>query len=288
MGYTKYKAFLKVVELNSFTKAGKCLGYTQSAISQMLNSLEEELNTTLLFRNKSGIKITNEGIELLPFIKEVCDSYDILNERAVSINSIDRGIIKIGLIPSVAYTWIADIMSEFREKYPNVKYELTTGNSKEIQNRVKDQDIDFGITYSPVISELMGVKLMDEELCLIGAKSNKINKKLTFEELAQLNFIWSKGNEEFCVLEEMLSKKGINLKKNLEAPDLLASVALAEKDLGLVVVNKTLAEKFQCNIDVVELELDSTREVSIILNDLNRISRTGKCFLDLLVEKYCE
>lgn len=288
MGYTKYKAFLKVVELNSFTKAGKCLGYTQSAISQMLNSLEEELNTTLLFRNKSGIKITNEGIELLPFIKEVCDSYDILNERAVSINSIDRGIIKIGLINSVAYTWISDIMSEFREKYPNVKYELTTGNSKEIQNMVKSQDIDFGITYSPVISELMGVSLMEEELCLIGAKGDWTNQKFTIDELAPLNFIWSKGNEEFCLLEEIFSKKEIYLKKVLEAPDLLSSITLAEKDLGLVVVNKTLAEKFQCNIDVIELELDSTREVSIILNDLNRISRTGKCFLDLLVEKYCE
>lgn len=288
MGYTKYKAFLKVVELNSFTKAGKCLGYTQSAISQMLNSLEEELNTTLLFRNKSGIKITNEGIELLPFIKEVCDSYDILNERAVSINSIDRGIIKIGLIPSVAYTWIADIMSEFREKYPNVKYELTPGTSKDLQNMVKKQDIDFGITYSPVISELIGVKLMDEELCLIGAKSNKINKKINFQELGKLNFIWSKENEEFCLLEEMLNKKGISLNKVLEAPDFLSSVALAEKNLGLIVVNKTLAEKFKCNVDMIELELDSTREVSIILNDLNRISRTGKCFLDLLVEKYCE
>ncbi|MHC1721685.1 MAG: LysR family transcriptional regulator [Aminipila sp.] len=288
MGYTKYKAFLKVVELNSFTKAGKCLGYTQSAISQMLNSLEEELNTTLLFRNKSGIKITNEGIELLPFIKEVCDSYDILNERAVSINSIDRGIIKIGLIHSVAYTWISDIMSEFREKYPNVKYELTIGNSKEIQNMVKNQDIDFGITYSPVISELMGVGLMTEDLCLIGAKSNSTNKKITVDELSPLNFIWSKGNEEYCLFEELVNKKGISLKKVLEAPDLLSSVTMAEKDLGVVVVNKTLAEKFKCNINIIELDLNSTREISVVLNDLNRISRTGKCFLDLLVEKYCE
>ncbi|QHI71203.1 LysR family transcriptional regulator [Aminipila terrae] len=287
MGYTKYKAFLKVVELNSFTKAGKCLGYTQSAISQMLNSLEEELHTTLLFRNKSGIKITNEGIELLPFIKEVCNSYDTLNERAISINNIDKGIIKIGLVHSVAHTWLSDIMVEFREKYPNVTYEFTLGNSKEIQDMVKNQSIDFGFMYSPVISELIGVKLTDEELCLIASPNNILNRKITFEELPELNFVCSKENEEFTLLEELALKKGIRLNKVLESPDFLSSVAMAEKDLGLTVINKTLAKKLKYNVKVIELAFDTKKEIIVVLNDLNRISRTGKCFLDSLVEKYC-
>lgn len=287
MSYMKYKAFLKVVELNSFTKAGKCLGYTQSAISQMLNSLEQELNANLLFRNKSGIKLTNEGIELLPFIKDLCGSYDILNEIAVSINSIDRGIIKIGLINSVTYTWFCELMSEFKDKYPNVKYELTTGNSKEIQDMVKRQTIDFGITYSPVISELIGVKLMSQELCLIGAKSCSINNKITIDDLSQLNFICSKDNEDFNLLEKLASNKVGSLQKCLEAPDFLSSIAMAENNLGLVVTNSTVAEKFKCNIKVINLEFDIKKEISVVLNDLNRISRTGKCFLDLLVEKYC-
>lgn len=288
MSYMKYKAFLKIVELGSFTKAGESLGYTQSAISQMLNSLEEELGTALLFRNKSVIKITNEGIELLPFIKELCNNYEVLNERAVSINNIDRGIIKVGLIYSVSYTWFAELMMEFKGKYPNVKYEITTGTSKEIQDMVKNETLDFGITYSPVLSELLGVKLMDEKLSLLGEKNSAGNKAQSLEEIEEFNFIWSKGNEEFCLLEEMANKKGISLRKGLEAPDLLSSIAMTEKGLGIVAVNQSLAEKFQCNHKMIALDFDSKKEIAVVLNDLNRISRTGKCFLDSLVEKYCQ
>ncbi|QAT42621.1 LysR family transcriptional regulator [Aminipila luticellarii] len=288
MGYTKYKAFLKVVELSSFTKAGKCLGYTQSAISQMINSLEEELHTTLLSRNKSGIKITNEGMELLPFIKDVCDSYDTLQERAISMNNIDKGIIKIGLIHSVAYTWLSDVMAEFKLKYPNVQYEWVTGSSKEIQAMVKNQNIDFGFSYCPVNSELIGVKLAKESLCLLTAKNTPVPPKMSLDELAAADFIWFQGNEEFNLLEEIAAKKGIRLKKGLEAPDLLSSVSMAERNLGLAVSSQALAEKFKDNLTIIQPDFDIKTEIAVVLNDLNRISRTGKCFLDLLVEKYCE
>ena len=48
---TSYEAFVRVTETGSFTKAAKSMGYTQSAVSQMIKSLEEELDTTLIRRS---------------------------------------------------------------------------------------------------------------------------------------------------------------------------------------------------------------------------------------------
>ena len=60
---TRYQVFLKVVETGSFTRAAQELDYTQSAVSQMVHSLEEELSATLLLRSKSGVTLTADGEE---------------------------------------------------------------------------------------------------------------------------------------------------------------------------------------------------------------------------------
>ena len=50
----RYKAFIKIMETGSFSRAAETLGYTQSALSQMVHTLEKELSTTLLLRSRTG------------------------------------------------------------------------------------------------------------------------------------------------------------------------------------------------------------------------------------------
>ena len=66
MNLSKYDILLKVIELGSFTKVADLIGYTQSAVSQVIHSLENELGTVLLLRSRSGISLTTEGEILLP------------------------------------------------------------------------------------------------------------------------------------------------------------------------------------------------------------------------------
>ena len=57
----RYLALQKIVELGSFTRAAEALGYTQSAMSQMIASLEEELSIKLLIRSRTGARLMLEG-----------------------------------------------------------------------------------------------------------------------------------------------------------------------------------------------------------------------------------
>ncbi|WML34935.1 LysR family transcriptional regulator [Clostridium sp. OS1-26] len=61
MTLQQFEVFVKVVETGSFTKAGELLALTQSAISHIISALEIELGFTLLYRNRTGVSITNEG-----------------------------------------------------------------------------------------------------------------------------------------------------------------------------------------------------------------------------------
>lgn len=71
----------KIIELGSFSKAADALGYTQSAMSQMIASLEQELSMTLLKRSRTGISLTAEGKELYPYIVRTLNEYTQMKEK---------------------------------------------------------------------------------------------------------------------------------------------------------------------------------------------------------------
>ena len=75
MNIQKYMAFIKTVEYGSFTKAAEILNYSQSGISRMIGDLENEWKVILLERGRAGVKLTSDGLKLLPFVKNVCNEY---------------------------------------------------------------------------------------------------------------------------------------------------------------------------------------------------------------------
>lgn len=72
----KYMAFVQTAESGSFTNAAKLLNYSQSGISRMIGDLEAQWDVSLLDRSKLGVKLTSEGSILLPYAKDIVDSYE--------------------------------------------------------------------------------------------------------------------------------------------------------------------------------------------------------------------
>ena len=68
MRYSKYTIFLKVVELESFSKTADFYKYSQSAVTQIVKSLETELQMTLLKRSHAGVCLTSDGEQLIPYM----------------------------------------------------------------------------------------------------------------------------------------------------------------------------------------------------------------------------
>ena len=98
----RYQAFMKIIETGSFTKAAEELGYTQSAISQMVRALEEELSTILFLRSRKGIALTPDAEEFLPYIKGVHNSLRELEEKHREMQGLQKGIIRIGTFSSIS------------------------------------------------------------------------------------------------------------------------------------------------------------------------------------------
>ena len=154
MSLRKYAAFIKVTEHGSVTAAASELGISQSGLTQLLNSLEDELGLDLLIRNRSGVKLTEEGEQLLPLMKEVLEADDKLTSLAASLagsEAEDPGkILKIGSFTSVAVNWLPDIIRSFSLEEPDVRIELIDGGYNNIEKSFSEHPMDLGFVRLPL------------------------------------------------------------------------------------------------------------------------------------------
>ena len=86
----RLRALKAILTTGSFTAAGQLLGYSQSAISQMINSLESDVGFPLLYRTHGQVSLTPDGQKLLPLVEQLCNDWTTfrtaqLKSRAFSL-----------------------------------------------------------------------------------------------------------------------------------------------------------------------------------------------------------
>ena len=143
MNIRKYEAFVRAVELGSLSKAAEELGYTQSGISHMMQSLEEEVGFPLMVRTSSGIQANSEGEMLLPVIRQLLNTNEALEQYIAKIKGADTGRIRIAAYPSVATYWLPGIIRDFQKDYPNVEIQIIEGGSDTIEEIMANRQAEM-------------------------------------------------------------------------------------------------------------------------------------------------
>ena len=187
----RYEIFLKVCETGSFSRAAKALNYTQSAISQMIAGLEEELGVQLFARVNRGVILTDNGTQLIPYIQEMVNQKAKLRQAAFNINHKIEGKLRVGSFSSVTTLWIPQVIHYFREHYPKVKIEILDGNYDEIRDWIIRGQVDCGFLSSIVADDLKFYPLLDDPLCAVFPEGHPLSlqESVTLSELFQYPFI---------------------------------------------------------------------------------------------------
>ena len=141
----KYEAFVRAVDLGSLSKAAEELGYTQSGISHMMQSLEDEVGFPLMVRTSAGILPNTEGEMLLPTIRQLLNTNETLKQYIAKIKGADTGRIRIASFPSVATYWLPTIISNFQKDYPNVEIVIKEDGADVIDSMMDNREVDLCI-----------------------------------------------------------------------------------------------------------------------------------------------
>ena len=124
MNDKKLRALLTAVQCGSFGKATAQLGYTQSAMTHMVNRLEAELGCTLLVRGSHGVRLSEEGEKLLPYMQAVIDAGDALRREAAAQGRLHENTLRIGCFASIARARLPKLLRKFRKIHPEIQVDV--------------------------------------------------------------------------------------------------------------------------------------------------------------------
>ena len=283
MNIQKYLAFIKTVEYGSFTKAAEILNYSQSGISRMINDLEKEWNVSLLERNRTGVKLTSDGMKILPIAQSVCNEYNRLQEQIDAINGLESGLIRIGTFSSVATHWLPKIIKEFQKDYPNIDYELLLGDYTEIEEWIKTGRVDIGFLRLPTTDEFETEFLEDDKLLVVMPENHPLAEcnKFPVKALCDYPFmLLEKGAK--AEISEIFEKNNIIPNVHFTTWDDYAVMSMVEGGLGIAILPELILRRIPYKIVAKELDVPAYRKIGIAYKDKERLSIAVKKFVDYL------
>ncbi|MGM9619798.1 MAG: LysR family transcriptional regulator [Oscillospiraceae bacterium] len=191
MDAKKWEALLAAVRLGSFSKAAEELGYTQSGMSYMMNSLEEEIGFPLLVRSWEGVRLTAEGEALLPDIRAVVESHTRLRRHLTELSDSIRDSFCIGTYASLSVHWLSPVMGLFQQERPNTEIELRIGSRRELLQWLESGEIDLALADRLEAPSAEWTPLYDDPLVGVLPKNYSGPAKLDFsgEDLRGLTFL---------------------------------------------------------------------------------------------------
>lgn len=140
--------FLAVAREGSITKASNVLHLTQPTLSRQIKDLEEELGHKLFKRGNYNMTLTYEGKIFKKRAEEIVLMVDKTTQEFNTLNEIS-GDVYIGGGETAYWSLIADIAKKISDEYPNVHYQLYSGNSDDVAERLDKGLLDFGIFLQP-------------------------------------------------------------------------------------------------------------------------------------------
>ena len=284
----RYDVFIKIVETGSFTQAAEETGYTQSAVSQMIRSLERELNTTLFQRSKAGAKLTPDGREYLPYIQSISISLRELEVKCQEMHGLESGVIRVGTFTSVSRTWLPKLIKEFKKLYPAAQITLRQGDYTSICQWVEEGNVDFGFTNPDVTSNLTIIPLCTDRMQAILPPDHELagEKVISLETLARLPYILLDEGAELSVPLSAFRKHGLNPNIQYKVVDDYTIMSMVAEGLGVSSLYDLVLEGYHQNILVKPIEPEVTRTLALVYKNKKVLPTACRYFIDYILSRF--
>lgn len=284
---SRYKIFCKVVEAKSFTKVAQQIGYSQSAVSQTIKALEQEMDTILISRGKEGIELTKDGKEYYPYIQAIASAETALQQKQQEMQGLEHSVIRIGTFTSVSRNILPQLMKEFKLKYPNVNFVLKQGEYTSIKKWIQKGEIDFGFVNSDVVSGIEKEILYTDEMLAVLPEQHILAKKesISLKELAKESFILLDEGKD-SVIMHAFSKHKIQPHIDYKVYDDYSILAMVSQGLGISAMYSLVLTGFEKGLAIRPIKECPERNVALAWKNWKTMSFASRKFMSFIRKNF--
>lgn len=280
---SKYKIFTEVISQQSFTKAAQAIGYSQSAISQMIKALEKELDAQLIARGKDGIHLTKDGVSYWPFIRAIVKAEEDLESKRRELAGLENSTIYIGSFTSVSRNYLPRLMSGFKQLYPRVNFVIKQGDYNNIQDWIEAGAVDFGFNNESG-TKYEGKVLHKDYLQVVLPIDHPLaaQEEISLADLLNETFILLDEGRDSVILNTFLEHQ-LQLQPAYTIYDDYTILAMVKQGLGVSILYKEVITGFAEGIVIRPIKEKPFRSLQLIWKDIHTVPTAAKRFIEYIM-----
>lgn len=295
MEWQQIVGFHQVARLGSFTKAAEATFRTQSALSQQVRALEEELGCRLLERiGKRKLRLTEAGERFLRFTHSVLNAYAGLQEELQELKGTPAGKLRLAAPFTTLYHLFRKVLRTYPKRFPQVRLAILDRSQPEVIDLVRQGEVDFGLALaSAAPKDLAAQRWVEVEMVLMTPPDHPLTRlrQVTIEEVARYPLILpprgqrSPGRQ---TLEALFQKQDLDYQVVMESSNVELSSLYVELGLGIsfATVVKDLPLSGQRSLAFLPMSHFVAPDFIAVLHRKDKIiSAYMQAFLDLLFDR---
>ncbi|RUM23980.1 LysR family transcriptional regulator [Rhizobium vallis] len=236
------RAFLAVVELESFNRAADQLHLSQPALSRRIQKLEQTIGAPLLERTTRHVAATAVGVGLVPLIQRMLEEFDGSLFAMRELGGNRGGLVTIACLPTAAFYFLPSVIRQFNIEYPQIRVRILDLTAVDALQAVARGEVEFGINImGSSDSDLVFERLVEDPFVLAARNDHPLATKdeIGWKDLEPYHLITvHRSSANRTLLDAALAKSSIKLNWFYEVTHLSTSLGLVEAGLGISVLPK--------------------------------------------------
>ena len=271
--------FLTLAASDSIAGAGAKLGMSPSATSHALRALEVTLGTTLLDRHTAGVTLTYAGEQILPHVRDIFASLQLVQATALAGAELKTGLLHIGSFGASATTRVLPpLLERFKARYPGIRVVVTEKPEEQTSQDIIERRLEIAAVTLPKLDLATQTLAIDELVAILPAE-HRLAKLPTvpLAELADESFILTLAGSK-ALVTKLFSRNGLRPKVAYELLQLTSILALVASNKGVSILAKLALPDDYKGVVFRPVTPSLSRYIGLACLDETRLSPVARAF----------
>jgi len=280
--------FLAVAEELHFRKAAEKLFVSQPGLSRQIKQMEDTLGVVLFERHNRKVKLTKAGEFLKIEVSNNLKNLDNIFRRAKLLDDGEEGNLRFGYVGSAMHEIIPNMMIDFRDKYPNVTFNLDEMDNNKQLVALLNHEIDLGfVRYRNIPPGLEEITKFEDTFSLVLPRNHEISED-NFKSLKQFKddpfilFDESYSVSYYEIIMSIFDDFGFKPKVSHNSVNADSIFRLVEKNFGISIIPTPLKSGFDIDVKFIELKKIKQRTSLRVIRNPNNKNPSLNRFIDML------